>query len=92
MRIKYIFNFIEGNVKYYYNKLIPLPQHIQEQIVHRLLKCKDDCMKTGKCMKCGSCPVEKKAFLTESCNRDRFPDLMDNISWENFKKEKGING
>ena len=88
--IKNISNFIEGNAKYFYNKLEPEPQYLREQRAYRLLQCKDDCVKEGKCKECG-CPVEKKVFNNESCNKgERFPDIMKEDEWREFKQENGI--
>ncbi len=96
MKIKDIFNihnigsFIEGNAKYFYDNLIGLPEHIKEQVIWRLSKCEDDCVKTGKCKVCG-CPTHKKVFVTESCNNgERFPNMMNKEEWENYKKENNI--
>ena len=54
-----------------------------------MLKCKDDCAKTGHCIKCG-CDYPGRIYTTESCNTDRFPDFMSRIDWEEFKKDKNI--
>lgn len=84
--IKNISNYIEGNSKYFYDKLIGLPQHTREEIVWRLEQCKDDCVKTGKCKFCG-CTTKGKVFVKESCNKgERFPDLRTKEEWEEFKK------
>lgn len=87
--IKNISNFIEGNAKYFYNKLNPEPQYLREQRLYRLSLCKDDCVAIGKCIVC-SCPVEKKVFNNQSCNPDRFPDIMNEEDWSKFKEENGI--
>ena len=91
--IKNISNFIEGNAKYYYNQLRPLPQHIREQVLYRLYVCKDTCVVTGKCEGCGTgCPTEKKVFTNNSCNNGtRFPNLMDNTNWLIFKQQHKLN-
>lgn len=83
-----ILSFLEDNIKYNLNKLISLPEHIQEQVTYRLYQCKDDCLITGKCIKCG-CPAEKKAFVNESCNPERFDNLMSREDWKNFKENGG---
>lgn len=94
MKIKEIFNignissFIEGNAKYFYDNLVGLPQHQKEQVIYRLSKCKDDCVISGECIKC-TCPTDKKVFVSESCNPDRFPDMMNEVEWNKFKKENG---
>jgi len=91
LNIKNIAHFIEGNAKFYYDKLIGEPQYLREQRLWRLYKCKDDCVVTGECKECG-CPVNKKVFQDESCNNgERFPNIMNNEEWEIYKKENNIN-
>lgn len=87
--IKNVSNFVEGNAKYFYDKLIGLPQHKREQVAYRLNICKNDCVPTGKCVKCG-CPTEKKLHVDESCNTNRFPDMMNEEDWNKFKEENKI--
>lgn len=78
-------SFIQGNSRYFWNKWIGLPTHIQEQVRYRLEKCEKDCLPVEECIVCG-CPPEKKAFATKSCNPDRFPNLMNNEEWQEYKK------
>jgi len=95
MTIKDIFNlknvssFIEGNAKYFFDKLSPEPLYLKEQRLYRLSKCNDDCLVDNTCIKCG-CPPNKKVFVNESCNPDRFPNIMNEDSWIEFKKENDI--
>lgn len=98
MKIKDILNvtniahYIEGNAKFYYNKFLDEPQYLREQRLWRLYQCKDDCVVEGKCKVC-DCPVEKKVFQDDSCNNnERFPNIMDNIKWEQYKKDNNIDG
>jgi len=86
--IKNIKSFIEGNSRYFYNKYIGLPPHIQEQVKARLERCAEDCVPQGKCIACG-CPTHKKVFSTTTCNPDRHPDLMNNEEWAQYKKDHG---
>lgn len=88
--IKNILSFIEGHYKYFYNEIIGLDKHLQEQVLYRLSKCKDTCLKTNECQVCG-CPPKQKVFVKESCNEGEiFPDLMNKEDWEEFKKENNI--
>lgn len=80
-----ILSFLEGNFKYYWDKMLGSPAHIQEQIIYRMDACKDDCLPAGKCIKCG-CPTQKKLFVKKSCNPERFGDLMERKKWEKFKR------
>lgn len=87
---KNIASFIEGYSKFFYDEIIGLPEHIQEQVIWRLEQCKDDCVVTGKCKNCG-CPTKKKVFVNKSCNGgERFPDLQTKEEWEEFKQKNNI--
>lgn len=83
-----IYNFIEGNTRLFTHNL--QPKHIKEQIAYRMLLCKNDCAKTRKCIKCG-CDYPGRVYTTESCNTDRFPDLMSGLEWIEFKFKNKIN-
>ena len=77
-----IYNFIEGNIRLKTKTL--QPQHIKEQISYRLLTCSKDCAINKECIKCG-CTYPDRAYSTESCNTERFPDFMSKIDWELYK-------
>jgi len=77
-------NFLKGNFEYYKSKIVEVPEHIREQLQHRLSLC-GDCIERNGCIKC-NCPPLKKHFLKKSCNPQRFPDLMEAEEWEEFKK------
>lgn len=86
-----ISSFIEGNVKFLLDVFDLYPLYKKEQVLWRLNICKDDCVKNKECEYCG-CPPTKKAFVEHSCNNgDRFPDMMDEETWEKYKKENSIN-
>jgi hypothetical protein len=90
---KNIYNFFEGNSRMILSKLgiikIALSTHIDDQIAYRLLICKDDCVPAGKCKVCG-CGLPGRAFSSLSCNKERFPDIMSEEDWINYKKENNI--
>lgn len=83
-----ILSFLEGTTRYYLDKINDAPAHIQEQVTYRLYQCKDDCLIENKCVSCG-CPPKKKAFVTKSCNPERFGDLLSREDWEKFKRKDG---
>lgn len=88
--LRNILSFLEGNTKYLFNLFGLYPTYKQEQVLWRLNICKLDCIKNGECEYCG-CPPEKKAFVEESCNHgDRFPDMMDKETWEQYKIDNNI--
>lgn len=80
-------NFIQGNYRRFKDKIMTLEPHIREQVIYRSSFC-DDCLKAGYCGICG-CPVPGRWYATKTCS-DRFPNLMDKITWEEYKKENNI--
>ena len=87
--IKNIKQYIEGNSQRILEKLNLQPEHIQEQIAYRRIICSKDCKVTGKCIKCG-CEFYGKTSVSQSCNLERFPNLMSKVEWEKFKKNNNI--
>ena len=87
--IKNIKSFIEGNSKMFLSKLGFEAEHLKEQVAYRMLKCKDDCVPQGYCKIC-NCGLPGKHYVEESCNPERFPNLMSAKEWENFKKINNI--
>jgi hypothetical protein len=92
VRLKNVKSFFQAYSRIVYDKLVGLPEHIQEQVAYRHNLCKDDCFvpnEEGKigCKYCGCNPFDK-AFATRSCNDgERFPDLMNEIEWLRYKKD-----
>jgi hypothetical protein len=82
-------SFLEGNGQRVLEELQLQPLHIQEQIAYRRLLCKDDCAKTNECIKCG-CDFKGKTSVRESCNTERFPDLMGKMEWDKYKETNDI--
>lgn len=89
LSLKNIKSFIEGNYRFYKDKIHKLPEFTKEQYYYRLYLCKDDCLITGRCIIC-ACPTVKKAFSTESCNPDRILKLMSGGEWRSYKKDHNI--
>lgn len=83
-----IYNFLQGNSQMILDNMGLIPRYHQEQIAYRMLQCKDDCMVQGKCKNCG-CKVPGRLYTNKTCG-DRFPDIMNEKDWIEFKKEKGI--
>jgi hypothetical protein len=86
--LKNIKQYIEGNSKMFLNDIGLQPEHIKEQISYRMLKCKD-CLLKKQCIKCG-CSVPGKLYVKESCNLERFPDLISRVEWEKYKIDNDI--
>ena len=90
MNINKLLNFVEGNLKYYLEKINESPKHLKEQRLYRLYTCKDTCLKAEECKICG-CPIKKKIFTVESCGNENIPDLMSRQEWEEYKIKSNIN-
>jgi hypothetical protein len=84
-----ITNFLEGNGRLFLQKAGVLTPAVEEQVAYRLLICKDDCVVDGACKKCG-CSLPGRAFATESCNSERFPDILEEAEWIKYKTENEI--
>jgi hypothetical protein len=91
LNIKNIKSFIEGNIEYYKDQIGYYPRYKKEQVFWRMTFCQEDCLKDEqKCVYCG-CPSVKKMHVTESCNaKQRFPDMMDEPTWKQYKIDNGI--
>lgn len=90
INIKNIMQFFEGNAKMIGDKFNLLPKWKKEQVLWRMDICKDDCIKAGKCKYCG-CSSPGKLYVDKSCNGgDRFPDIMSESEWEEYKKVNNL--
>lgn len=81
-----IYNYIEGNTNKLLSSINLRSQYYIEQIQYRSLICSKDCIPQGKCIKCG-CSTPGRLYTTKTCNSDRFPDIMNEQQWEQFKRD-----
>jgi len=86
--LKNIRQYLEGNSRMMLDNVGLVGEHIQEQIAYRMLLCKG-CLIAGACEKCG-CSVPGKLYVSQSCNPDKFPDLMNEEDWCNFKETNDV--
>lgn len=84
--------YLQGNIRLLLDeKFNTLAPHLKEQVAYRAFMCKDSCMLEGVCQTCG-CELPGKLYVTRSCNKgEKFPDLMDEEDWNNFKIENKVN-
>lgn len=82
-------NFIQGYSRLFYDRYIGLPKFQKEQIEYRTSKCQNDCAKIGKCIVC-NCTFPDRLFTIISCNKDRFPDIMSETEWNEYKLKNGL--
>jgi hypothetical protein len=87
--LKKIKSFLTGYSRYAYNNLVGLPDYQQEQIIYRAQLCKNDCAVKGSCIVCG-CDFPAKLFAYETCNPGRFPSIMEEDEWKEFKERNSI--
>jgi hypothetical protein len=84
-----VFQFFEGNIKMLGDALGFFANFEKEQILYRTSIC-SDCVAQGECKYCG-CSLPGKFYVRMSCNGgERFPDLMSQQEWEEYKKANGI--
>ena len=83
-------NFIEGNARLIKANLGMGKPHLIEQVAYRESKCLE-CSKVGHCLgpNC-DCSVPGRWFVDRTCNEKKFPDLMEEELWQEYKKHKGI--
>jgi hypothetical protein len=87
--------YIEGNTRYILDKLnndhisafVGVTPLIREQIAYRMDVCKDSC--PTKCKHCG-CNTPGKFFVDKSCGGGKYPDIMSEEAWAEYKKKNNI--
>ena len=85
-----IYNYVTGNANMIFEKAGLVSDQFKEQIAYRSLKCSRDCVPAGKCVHCG-CRLPGRFFTSKSCNNGvRFPDIMTDDEWNQYKKENDI--
>jgi len=83
------YNFAQGTTREVMDKIGLLDNLKHEQAQYRLQVCKDDCLPHRACKVCG-CSLPGRAYVSQSCNRDRFPDMMEQEEWDNFKQTLNV--
>lgn len=80
-----IYNFIEGNSNKVLSSINLKSEAYLEQVEYRKLICESDCIANGKCIKCG-CSSPSRLYTRLTCNPDRFPSIMSEDEWVEFKR------
>lgn len=83
-------SFFQGQARAYLDKIDLFPLHKKEQVFYRIYLCRDSCVPFKYCTEC-RCPALKKSYATKSCNLEKFPDLMGEKEWTDYKLKKNIN-
>ena len=90
INLKNMKSYLRGHSNLFLDALGQYPKSKQEQVLYRLSLCKNDCVPAGKCKHCG-CPPHKKVYDPYSCNGGtRFPNMMNESEWEEFKEKNNI--
>ena len=90
INLQNIYSFFEGNLRMLGDRYDKLPSHQKEQVLYRISVCENTCMKLGKCKFCG-CKVPGKLYSSKSCNGGKlFPDMLDEVTWNGYKRIKNI--
>lgn len=80
-----VLNYIEGRTNQLLSKFNITTESFNEQIEYRKSKCAD-CIEEGRCPYC-HCPTPDRFYASKSCNGGiRFPDIMIDEEWVEFKK------
>lgn len=89
LKIKDVFYYIQGNVRYhlYYKGSILkclLSQHVIEQFEWRLQQMDKECLNKGQCKICG-CETTALQMANKACDKPCYPPLMNAFAWNRFK-------
>lgn len=76
---------MKGNSKMFLSKVGFQAEHLKEQVAYEIYLCVKVMCPSGYCQKC-YCDLPGKHYVAESCNPERFPDLMSAKEWEEFKQ------
>lgn len=79
-----IYDYLEGHTNNILANIKLKSKSYMEQVDYRKSKC-SDCIEAGKCIIC-NCDSPARLYSGRTCNEDRFPDLMTDEEWEEFKK------
>lgn len=83
-------SFLEGYKNMFLLQLGSKPDYFKEQVAYRMSVCANDCMIKKQCKYCG-CAVPAKMMVEKSCNGgQRFPDIMNEEQWNQFKIDNKI--
>lgn len=88
---KNIKGFLLGNFRQFIRSNFPsyLPTHIEEQFLYRISIMNQDCLNNKQCP-C-SCAVPAKQIEDRACEKNCYPDMLDEMKWELFKEKNNIN-
>ncbi len=85
-------SFIEGHSRHLIDKYggdyLNLPQHLKEQIIYRESIANTECVRNGKCI-C-NCSIPELFYATKQCELKCYPELMNAMEWDEFKKGNQI--
>lgn len=83
MKIKDIFYYIQGNIRYklFYSIFVGLIRnHILEQIYYRINSMDIKCFADGQCKMCG-CKTIALQMCDKACDKPCYPPMMNKWRW-----------
>lgn len=87
-------SFFQGHARAYLDKISLLPLYTREQVFYRIYTCRESCVPYKKCEICKCNALKKsystKSYSTKSCNLSKFPNLMSETDWEQYKVNNNI--
>lgn len=93
MKIKDIWYYIQGNIRYrlYYSKYFSwlIREHIYQQIDFRIDIMNPKCFMTATCVLCG-CKTTALQMADKSCDKPCYPPMTNKENWELLKKGQEI--
>ena len=89
-----IVNYVEAEVRHWKStsKFLDNPRHIDEQSIWILSQKKEkspECLQELRCKNCG-CEIHEKSFESQGCEEGCYPKMMNEETWNQFKKENNI--
>lgn len=80
--------FLQGNYRKVLEDLDFLPVHIKEQWLYRIGQMNEDCLVNKHCP-C-KCSVPEKQLEDRPCEKNCYPRMMNEETWETFKQKVNI--
>lgn len=83
MKIKDIFYYAQGNIRYelFYSKFKSLlPKHIEQQITYRINSMDVVCYVEGQCQMCG-CKTTALQMCNKPCDKPCYPKMLSKKLW-----------
>ena len=83
MRIKDIYYYAQGNIRYelFYKYKFLILTHIREQIIYRINSMDTQCYEEGQCKMCG-CATTALQMCNKACDKPCYPSMLSRKEWK----------